>query len=214
MATESDQLKRDIEQTRRELAQDVDALTEKVHPKKVAERRVDRAKTAVGSVREKVMGVAGDASDRVSATTSSFGSSGGSSDGSDGPGLGERASDLTGTATQKAKGNPLAAGIIAFGVGWLASSLLPASAKEQQAAQRLTEVAKEHAEPVKAALTDAANEVKENLREPAQQAAESVKGAATEATSTVKEEATAKSTDVTDHARGAGQNVKESSGKA
>ena len=39
------------------------------------------------------------------------------------------------------QGNPLAAGVIAFGAGWLISSLLPASRQEQRLAEQTTEKA-------------------------------------------------------------------------
>ena len=224
MAAESDQLKREIEETRRELAQDVDALTEKVNPARVVERRVDRTKSAMGNLRERVMGTA----------TERFGSQGtGQSTqlyASSGPGVGDRASDAlssakssvsstaseasdaarsaAGTAKAKADGNPLAAGVIAFGVGWLVSSLLPASQKEQQAASRIKGVASEHAAPVQERLKEVAGEVQESLRGPAQQAVESVKSTATQAATSVKEEAASSATDVRDDAKQAGQTVR------
>ena len=43
--------------------------------------------------------------------------------------------------TSQARGNPLAAGLIAFGVGLLAGSLLPTSAAEQQAATKVKDAA-------------------------------------------------------------------------
>ena len=61
MGQESEQLRREIEETRRELGTDVDALTEKVSPKRVVGRRVDKAKDAVGGLKEKVMGTTSDA---------------------------------------------------------------------------------------------------------------------------------------------------------
>ena len=45
----------------------------------------------------------------------------------------------------KAEGNPLAAGLIAFGAGLLISGLIPSSQKEQQAVSTL----QEKAEPLK-----------------------------------------------------------------
>ena len=230
MAAESDQLKREIEETRRELSQDVDALTEKVSPARVAQRRVDRTKNAVSGLRERVMGTA---TERFgSQGTSSYGGSGSyaGSESYDTQGVGDRASDAlssakssvvgtasdasdaarsaAGTARAKAEGNPLAAGLIAFGIGWLISSLLPASEKEQQAAARVKDVASEHAGPVQERLQEVVGEMQENLREPAQQAVESVKSTATEAAISVKEEAASSATDVKEDARQAGQTVR------
>ena len=219
MAAESDQLKREIEQTRRGLSQDVDALTEKVNPARVAQRRVDRTKDAVANVRERVMGT----------STPRYGTSGMYA-ADDGPSAGDRASEAlssakssvastasdagdaarsaAGTAKAKAEGSPLAAGLIAFGVGWLVSSLLPSSEREQQAAARVKDVAGEHAGPVQEKLKEVAGEVQEALREPAQQAVDSVKSIATDAATSVKEEAASSATDVRDEAKQAGQTVR------
>jgi gas vesicle protein len=220
MAAESDQLKRDIERTRRELSQDVDALTEKVTPARVVQRRVERTKNAVGNIRERVMGPA----------TERFSSQGTTSYRSSGPGVGERASEALSSATSsvastasdagdaalgavdtakaKAEGNPLAAGVIAFGVGWLASSLLPASRREQQAAARVKDVATEHAAPVQEKLKEMTGQMQEALREPAQQAVESVKSTATDAVTSVKDEAASSATGVKDDAKTAGQTIR------
>ena len=80
----------------------------------------------------------------------------------------------------KAQGNPLAAGLIAFGAGLLFSSLIPASEKEREAADAL----KTAAEPLTTELTEAAKNVAEGLREPAQEAMENVKASAADATET------------------------------
>ena len=82
----------------------------------------------------------------------------------------------------------LAAGIIAFGAGWLVSSLLPASRQEQRLAQQATEKAAEVGRPLADKAREAAMEVKDNLQEPAQQAVASVKDTATEAGRTVVDE--------------------------
>ena len=79
--------------------------------------------------------------------------------------------DLPATVKRKSQGNPLAAGLVAFGAGLLVSSLIPASSRERQAAVDL----KERAEPLTQKVQEAAKEVAGNLREPAQQAAASLK---------------------------------------
>ena len=184
-------IRRDIESTRADLSRNVDALTEKVSPSRVVGRRVDRAKDAVGSVKDKVMGsnddpydhgAVGGATDKASSVASS---------------IGDTATSAPTIARQKTRGNPLAAGMIAFGVGWLASSLLPATEKEQEAASAVKDKASEHSDTLTAPIKEAAGNAKENLRAPAQDAVQSVKGTATEATATVKDEATAAKDDVT-----------------
>jgi hypothetical protein len=203
-----EEIRREIERTRAELSNDVDALHEKVSPARIAERRVQSAKGAVTSVKEKVMGTA-------SNTTSAAG--GGLSTATDkvsgaGSAVAGAASSAPQMARQRAEGNPFAAGLIAFGVGWLASSLLPATEKEQRAAMAVKDKASEHSDKLTAPLTEAAQEIKENLREPAQQAAESVKSTATDAASTVQDEAKSAKGDVTDQAKQAKDTVKGSSG--
>ncbi|WP_232665649.1 DUF3618 domain-containing protein [Pseudonocardia sp. TRM90224] len=72
---------------------------------------------------------------------------------------------------EQARGNPLAAGLIAFGTGLLLSSLLPSTTRERQVAAAAGDKAGALAQPVAKAAGDVAAE----LREPAQQAVESVR---------------------------------------
>jgi len=85
-----ERIEREIERTRAKLGEDLDALEEKVNPKKVAHRSVDRAKEKAAEVKEKVAA-------KLQA---------GSPDG-DGPGVGDRVSGLAGTARERVA--PLAA---------------------------------------------------------------------------------------------------------
>ncbi len=223
MGEDPDQLRRDIEATRRELTADVDALTEKVSPARVVERRVERTKSAVSNLKERVMGSASDSGPGTSsrggagrsAVTSGVGDAA-SSAASSVSGVASTAASTVAAAPELAKrrteGNPFAAGVIAFGAGWLASSLLPASQRERQAASKVTDLAKEHAEPVKAHLSEVAGELKDNLMEPAQQAVESVKSTAQDAASTVKENAKSAGGDVADQAKTAASTVKSETG--
>ncbi|SEF37942.1 Protein of unknown function [Amycolatopsis pretoriensis] len=199
--TEPDRIRREIEGTQRNLSTDVNALTEKVSPGRIVERRVGRVRTAFGNAKERVMGtadhhasVAGDKVGSVASTAQDKVSS---------------AADAVSEAPQQIRrgtqGNPLAAGLIAFGAGWLVSSLLPASEPERKLASQATDLAREQLAPV---AQHAAEELKENLREPAQQAVESVKSEAADSASTVKEEAQSATGDVTDRAQEAQHNVR------
>ncbi len=107
------------------------------------------------------------------------------------------------TVKSQASGNPLAAGLIAMGVGWLVGSLLPASQAEQHAASQV----KETATPM---VTDAAKSVADNLREPAKEAVQAVNETATDAASTVKEEGASAAQDVKGRAADAKDTVQES----
>ena len=194
-SNDPDEIRAEIERTRSDLSDNVNALADSVNPAHVAGRQVDKVKGAVFGVKDKVMGggVMG----------------GGDSGGADGSGaaakLSSAQSAVTGAPAQlgaQARGNPMAAGLIAFGVGLLAGSLLPSSSAEQHAATKV----KDAATPV---LSDAAKQVSDNLKEPAQQAVEAVKGTATDAASTVKDEGTSAAADVKSQAQDAKETVQQ-----
>jgi ElaB/YqjD/DUF883 family membrane-anchored ribosome-binding protein len=103
----------------------------------------------------------------------------------------------------KTQGNPLAAGLIAFGAGMLVSSLIPPSQKEREAAQQL----KTAAEPLATQVTDAAKDMVQDLKEPAQEAMENVKATATDGVQNVKAEGQHAATDVKDRATDAKDHV-------
>ena len=64
MSTDPDQIRSEIDQTQRELSADVDALTEKLSPQRIVERRVRRTRTAMTNMKDKMMGSTTDASPR------------------------------------------------------------------------------------------------------------------------------------------------------
>jgi uncharacterized protein YjbJ (UPF0337 family) len=204
-------LRAEIARTRAELSDNVDTLTDTANPKNVANRQVNKVKSAARGVREHLMGAPDDPSDSGT--------------------LGERADTVKGTASgvlgsaqdrasgaldtvsdapsqvqRKTRGNPLAAGLIAFGIGYLISSAIPSSEKEQEAASRL----QEKAAPLTDKVRDAASDVADQLREPAQQAAASIKDTATDAVANVKDQGTTAKDDVQGQVRDSAGTVKNS----
>jgi hypothetical protein len=119
---------------------------------------------------------------------------------------GEAISDAPHQVKTKTQGNPLAAGLIAFGAGMLLSALIPASEKEREAADAL----KTAAEPMTTELTEAAKDMAQGLKEPAREAMENVKTTATDAAQNVKAEGQTAATDVKDRAADAKDNVQNS----
>ena len=179
-----DEIREEIEKTRADLSDNVNALADSVNPAHVAGRQVDKVKGAVFGVKDKVMGGSGDGGEST---------------------LSSAQSAVSGAPAQlsaQARGNPLAAGLIAFGVGLLAGSLLPASTAEQNAATKV----KDAATPV---LGDAAKEISGHLQEPAQQAVEAVKGTATDAVATVKDEGSSAAQDIKEQAQDAKETVQQ-----
>ena len=192
------EIQRNIEQTRASLSADVDRLNEKVSPGKVVSRRVDRLKGSATSVRDLVMGSAdeGNQTNRHLAFWESgrhaANDSVGSGASSVKDAMGSAATSAGGAAAaapqavrRQTQGNPIAAGVIAFGIGWLLSSLPPASARERDVAKVAEDKASELAEPAK----QTAREVADNLQEPLQHSAEQVKAAATNAATATADEA-------------------------
>lgn len=184
MTNDPEAIRQDIEETRSNLSYDVDALADKVSPSSIVQRRTAKVKGVARKLKESVMGVAEDAKSHVSDAASTVGDKA--------SGKASRLGDATHHAADKAKGNPVAVGLIAFGVGLLAASLIPASEKEKELAQ----TAKEKAAPLVDDLKETAKGVAQDLKEPAKQAAESVKGAAASAVSNVKDDAASQAKDI------------------
>jgi hypothetical protein len=202
-SSDPDVIRRQIEDTRRELSYDVDALNEKVNPTRVVDRRVTAAKGRFSSMKDKVMGSAQDttysARDSASTAASSVSDAASSAAGtvSDAASSAAQAvQQAPQTISRQAQGNPLAAGLIAFGVGWLVSSLLPASEKEQQLASQAESAVREHKDTLLEPAKQAAQEMGDQLKPAAQQAVEEVKSTAQDAAATVQDEGRSAASDV------------------
>ena len=197
-APNTQRMTHDIADTRADLGRNVDELTDRVSPTRVVGRRVETARGRMSRVKESVMGSASDARDRVSGSASSAQGS-----------VSSTAGEGVETARQRAQGNPLAAGLLAFGAGWLVSSLLPASEKEAQAAQRLEDTAKEHGQPVKEQASQVGREVGQNLKEQATQAADQVKSTAQESADHVRSEGQASTERVKSEGQSSTEHVRQ-----
>lgn len=195
MSNDPDQIRSEIEATRSDLSSNVNALTDSVRPGSVAKRQADKVTGAVAGLKDKVMG-ASDSTSTDGSVSSSLGD------------VKDTAASVPSKAAGGTRGNPLAAGIIAFGAGWLLGSLLPASSVEQQAATSL----KDRAAPLTEQVTQAAKEVAGNLKEPATQAAQQVKDTATDAASSVKDEAQTNASDLKAWSQEAAGQVREQAG--
>jgi len=202
-SSDPDVIRRQIEDTRRELSYDVDALNEKVNPARVVDRRVTAAKGRFTNMKERVMGSAHDTTYRAQGAASNAAGSVQGAASSAADSVQNAASTAAGavqqapdTIVRQTQGNPLAAGLIAFGVGWLVSSLMPASEKERQLAQQAESAVKEHKDALLEPAKQAAQEIGEQLKPAAQEAVESVKATAQDAATTVTEEGKAAAADV------------------
>jgi hypothetical protein len=218
-SSDPDVIRRQIEDTRRELSYDVDALNEKVNPARVVDRRVSAAKGRITNLKEKVMGSAQDTTTSAQGMASNAAGSVQSAASSAAGSVQDAASTAVGavqqapdTVIRQTQGNPLAAGLIAFGVGWLVSSLMPASEKEKQLAQQAESAVREHKDALLEPAKQAAQEIGEQLKPAAQEAVESVKATAQDAASTVTEEGKAAAADVQGQAQESKDRVQSTSG--
>ena len=225
MTADPDQIRRQIEHTQQVLSADVNALAEKVSPRRAVARRTDRARRTLTNVKDIIMGTAEDAvstagdtarnaaatvSDTTSnaaATVSDTASSVASATADRVSSMASSAADAVSSAPQavqrRAQGNPLAAGLIAFGAGWLTASVIKSSRQERKLLEQATDRLGERLEPMAQQAKQVAADIADNLREPAQQALDSVTSTATDAASTVA-----------DHARAAANQVRDRTGEA
>lgn len=159
MGQNADELRRDIEQTRDGLSDTLDAIGDRVSPGRVLERRKNRAVQGIQSLRDRVMGSASDATDSIHNATGS---------------AVDTIKDAPDAVRHQTQGSPVAAGAIAFGVGFLIAAIFPPSQPEQQVAHDLMD----KAEPLKDELASAGREVAEQVKGAAQDAVEEIKSTA------------------------------------
>jgi hypothetical protein len=202
-SSDPDLIRRQIEDTRANLSYDVDALNEKVNPTRVVDRRVGKAKSTVTGLKDRVFGAAQDTGAQMGSATSNVADTAQQAASSAADSVQNAASTAVGavqsapeTIQRQAQGNPLAAGLIAFGVGWLVSSLLPTSEKEKELAAQAESAVKEHSQPLVDQAKNVAQEMGDNLKPMAQDAVESVKSTAQEGVETVKSEGQSAAQDV------------------
>jgi hypothetical protein len=229
-SNDPDEIRADIERTRAALSDDVDDLAESVKPKNVAQRQVDKVKAAASNVKDRVMGsdddeyggsTVGGVSDKAYAAKDAvadrtYAAKDVVADKAHAAKdtVSEKASEAGEAVRQaprrirrKAQGNPLAAGVIAFGLVMLVSSLIPSTEKEREAVSQL----QENLEPVKEKAAEVAKDIGENLKPAAQEAADSVRETAQEGVENVKQEGQSAAQDVKDQAQASKETVQQQS---
>jgi hypothetical protein len=200
MVEEPDRIRNDIEYTRAALARDVNRLADRTSPTRVAQRRWTAVKEKVRGVSEKVMGAptgaahsmqdmagyagdrAGDLAHETGAKASYLADQAGDVASQVGARVSDAAGDVADTVRQapqavasKTQGSPVAAGVIAFGVGLLAASLIPESDVERRAVRQLSDNAGELVDRVREPLVESAQQVKDEMSGPVREAVGQVK---------------------------------------
>jgi ElaB/YqjD/DUF883 family membrane-anchored ribosome-binding protein len=116
------QVRAEAERTQEDLRRNVHELNERANPARVVGRQVEGMQSSLGRMRQRVMG----APQMVAQT-------------------GE---DASSSIRGQAKGNPLAAGAVALGVGWIIGGLLPVTEAEKSKVSQLGTQAREQAQPL------------------------------------------------------------------
>ena len=177
MGQSAEQLRREIEDTRGDLGYTLDAIGDRLSPGRMIERARTASWAACASVRERVDG------------NCRRGEFGGGTSRSHGGRCGRRGrrhrANRAECSPSAGPGQPSGRRAVSFGVGILLASVFPATASEQQAADRLVD----KAQPLKDELIDTGKDMADHLKEPARQAFDQVKDVATEGTESVADAA-------------------------
>lgn len=170
MGEDPDRIRREIEQTRAEMGETVDALGYKTDVKA-------RAKDSIQDKKESVMGVAQSAKERLVGAGQSV---------SDRTPDTEQVKDQARRAKSVAQENPLGLAVGAVAVGFLAGMLIPSTRVEDEkmgqvsddVVDRIKETGQEALERGKQVAQDAAQSAQEAAKESGQQHAEELKSTA------------------------------------
>jgi gas vesicle protein len=185
MGKSAGEVRSEIEDTRQEMSGTIDAIADRASPARIIRRRSDRIGDRWRAVRERVMGRAEDAHDVAGSARDRAGT------------VVEQTRQAPDKVLERTQGNPLAAGLIAFGGGLLLASLIPPSNAEQRVAGQVAE----KAQPLRDELQRAGQDVAEDLHSTAQEGAEQVKQRASEAAETVQEDVLTSASSVKEEAQ-------------
>jgi ElaB/YqjD/DUF883 family membrane-anchored ribosome-binding protein len=196
MSNDPDQIRAEIAQTRGDLSTNINTLADEIRPSTMVHRQTQKVRSKAGRLKDRVMGSATDTASSVQSSTQSAVAS-----------AEQAVEQAPQMVREQTRGNPMAAGLVAFGLGMVVASLMPPSEKEREATAKL----KEKAEPLAHEASDTAKEMAENLKEPAREAAQSVKDTAAEGAQQVRQEGQSAAVDVRDDAQQAAQTVRAQS---
>jgi hypothetical protein len=190
VAQTADELEADIVQTREDMSSALDLVGDQMSPKQVVKGGTHRLRQWIQSARDGIMGSASDVEGPAGQGTDGLG---------EGAGPGFHGSEAMAGQNQ---GNPLAAGIIAFGVGLLAGSLLRPTKVEQHGLSALADKAEPAIDAAMQAASglghgvqkstgQAASELGEVLKDAGQAIGDKIETSTSEAAETVNPTATA-----------------------
>ena len=192
-----EQQRREIAETREDMGRTMAEIEDRVSPSRIKERQSARMHSKWSRMRESVMGSSHDAKSRASDKAHE---------------AQDRMHQGPERVEQMTRGNPMAAGLVALGVGALAGTLIPASRAEKQVASELRD---EFEGPVREGLQgmghDMQDQFKEQAKETVKEHAMDVASDTLESAKRTQQEAKSSAQEVGSQAKDAGQSVRRQS---
>lgn len=173
MSTE--ELRQDIASQRDDIGRDLEAIGDRLSPGRMAGRTRERTRRRMSTWRDRLMGSVEQAKGSVSQMKDRMGESG-------------SGSDTSGAVSERVEGSPLAAGMVAFGIGFIAGSLLPTSGRERELARSMEPQVKQVAQEAAGTAREAGESLAPKMKEEAEAVKEEATGAASEVAGTAKAE--------------------------
>ena len=122
MGQSPEALRDEIAGTRQDMSDTLEAIGDHVSPGRIIERRKNRVANSVQQLRERVMGSASDTASSISDATGS---------------VADSARQAPQAVAERTQGSPLVMGAVAFGLGFVAAAVFPASRPEKEATGQL-----------------------------------------------------------------------------
>jgi len=170
-SAESSRVRNEIDDTREHLGATVEAIGDRVLPGRIIERRKETTARSLRGLRDRIMGTAHDTREQLADSAGS---------------TVDHLRDAPESLAQHTEGSPLAAGGVAFAIGFLAAAVWKPTQPERHAVEKVADAAPDLTEDVAQLGRDVAGTVKEQ----AVGAAEELKSSVAEAATAVKETAT------------------------
>ena len=170
-SAESSRVRNEIDDTREHLGATVEAIGDRVLPGRIIERRKETTARSLRGLRDRIMGTAHDTREQLADSAGS---------------TVDHLRDAPGSLAQRTEGSPLAAGGVAFAIGFLAAAVWKPTEPERHAVEKVADAAPDLTDDVAQLGRDVAGTVKEQ----AVGAAEELKSSVAEAATAVKETAT------------------------
>ncbi len=119
--TDSARVRSEIDDTREHLGQTVEAIGDRVLPGRIIERKKETTANSLRGLRDRIMGTAHDARDQLADSAGS---------------TADHLRDVPESLAQRTEGSPLAAGGVAFAIGFLAAAVWRPTATERQVVEK------------------------------------------------------------------------------